>query len=99
MSSTKGRPGPLAEKRIITDIGNMQPIWKLYGNGSVGSQTLGIPHLTALRDDPELASISKVWPLETGMRMLPNRENPDMANSPRRDLPVVFARAAFVSGG
>ena len=75
ISSTKGPRGPLAEKRI-TDVGNMQPIWKLFGNGSVGSQTLlGIPHLTALRNDPELAALSRVWPFETGLRRLPNRDN------------------------
>ena len=46
MSCTKSGSGHLAEKRL-TDVGNMQPIWKLYGNGSVGSQALlGIPHLT-----------------------------------------------------
>jgi len=47
----------------------MQPIWKLYGNGSVGSQALlGIPVLTALRNDPLLATFSQVWPFETGLR-------------------------------
>ena len=52
----------------------MQPIWKLYGNGSVGSQALvGIPHLTALRNDPVLAPVSSVWPFETGLRRLPSR--------------------------
>lgn len=47
LSATKGRLGQLAERRV-TDIGGMQPIWKSYGNGSVGSQALlGIPHVTA----------------------------------------------------
>jgi hypothetical protein len=70
MSSTKGGPGPLAEKRI-TDVGNMQPIWKLFGNGSVGSQALlGIPHVAALRNDPVLAPVSSVWPFETGLGRL-----------------------------
>jgi precorrin-8X/cobalt-precorrin-8 methylmutase len=76
MSCTKGGPGHLAEKRI-TDIGNMQPIWKLFGNGSVGSQALvGIPHVMALRNDPGLALVSRVWPYETGLA-LPLREDRD----------------------
>lgn len=41
--------------------------WKLYTAGSVGGQALlGIPRVAALRDDPELASVSRVWPFETG---------------------------------
>jgi hypothetical protein len=52
----------------------MQPIWKLYGNGSVGSQVLlGIPHLTALPNDAVLAAVSRVWPFETGLVALPSR--------------------------
>ena len=83
MSSTKGGPGHLPEKRL-TDIGNMQPIWKLYGNGSVGSQALlGIPYLTALRNDPVLASVSRGWPFETGLGALPGR--------PKRDCLIVHA--------
>jgi hypothetical protein len=77
MSGTKGGPGHLAERRL-TDIGNMQPIWKLYGNGSVGSQALlGLPHLTALRNDEVLAPVSRVWPFETGLVALPSRANRD----------------------
>lgn len=83
MSCTKGGPGRLAEKRL-TDIGNMQPIWKLYGNGSVGSQVLlGIPHLTALRNDAVLSPVSRVWPFETGLVALPSR--------PKRDYLIVHA--------
>lgn len=71
-----GGPGRLAEKRL-TDIGNMQPIWK-YGNGSVGSQALlGIPHLPALRNDEVLAPVSRVWPFETGLAALPSRAERD----------------------
>jgi len=45
-----------------------QPCWKLYTTGSVGSQSLvGIPVLKALRDDPELAPKTLVWPFETGL--------------------------------
>ena len=77
MSYTKGGPGHLPEKRL-TDIGNMQPIWKLYGNGSVGSPALlGIPHLSALRNDEMLAPVSRLWPFETGLRALPSREERD----------------------
>ena len=62
----------------------MQPIWKLYGNGSVGSQALlGIPYLTALRNDPVLASVSRGWPFETGLGALPGR--------PKRDCLIVHA--------
>lgn len=36
--------------------------------GSVGSQALtGIPVVEALRDHPRLASVSQVWPFETGL--------------------------------
>jgi hypothetical protein len=83
MSRTKGGPGHLAEKRL-TDIGNMQPIWKLFGNGSVGSQALlGIPHLTALRNDRVLSPASRVWPFETGFGALPS--------GPKRDYLIVHA--------
>ncbi len=75
ISCTKDRRGYLAEKRL-TDIGSMQPIWKLYGNGSVGSQALlGIPHLKALRYDAGLSPVSHVWPFETRLRVLPSRQN------------------------
>jgi len=41
-------------------------MWQLYGAGSVGSQSLlGIPRLAALRDDPALHAVSRVWPFET----------------------------------
>jgi precorrin-8X/cobalt-precorrin-8 methylmutase len=50
----------------------VQPAWKLYGSGSVGGQTLlGIPAVSRLRDDPTLASISQVWPFETGFTATP----------------------------
>jgi precorrin-8X/cobalt-precorrin-8 methylmutase len=68
LSCTKPPSGALVDKRA-TDTGSMQPIWKLYGNGSVGSQALvGIPCVAALRDDPALALVSRVWPFETGLR-------------------------------
>ena len=41
--------------------------FRLFGTASVGSQSLtGIAHLHRLRNDPKLASVSAVWPFETG---------------------------------
>jgi hypothetical protein len=49
-----------------------QSTWKLSGAGSVGSQTLtGIPVLWRLRFDPELSSVSRVWPFEVTEPDLP----------------------------
>ena len=68
----------------LADVGNMQPIWKLYGNGCVGSQALlGIPRLTALRNDQVLAPVSRVWPFETGLLKLPPRA--------KRDHRIIYA--------
>jgi precorrin-8X/cobalt-precorrin-8 methylmutase len=51
-----------------TCLRGVQETWKLYGNGSVGSQALtGIPRVAALRDDPALSRHSSVWPFETGL--------------------------------
>ena len=53
-------------------VRGVQPVWKLYGNGSVGGQTIvGLPALCRLRDDPALASVSRVWPYETGFTSSP----------------------------
>jgi hypothetical protein len=52
----------LAERYVRT----AQPVWKLTGVGSVGSQAmLGIARLEALRTDPRLAADIAVWPFET----------------------------------
>jgi hypothetical protein len=60
----------------------MQPIWKLFYPGSVGSQALlGIPHVAALRNDAVLSPVSRVWPFETGLGALPGR--------PKRDYLIV----------
>jgi hypothetical protein len=41
--------------------------FRLFGHGSVGSQTLtGIPRLHELRFAPDFAAQSAVWPFETG---------------------------------
>ena len=48
-------------------IRSAQPVWKLTGVGSVGSQAmLGIARLAALRSDPRFADEIAVWPFETG---------------------------------
>jgi precorrin-8X/cobalt-precorrin-8 methylmutase len=46
--------------------------WKLWGAGSVGSQTLtGVPAVFRLRNEPRLATISRVWPFEVSVPELP----------------------------
>jgi precorrin-8X/cobalt-precorrin-8 methylmutase len=48
-------------------VRSAQPVWKLTGVGSVGSQAmLGIARLAALRSDPRFAADIAVWPFETG---------------------------------
>jgi precorrin-8X/cobalt-precorrin-8 methylmutase len=48
--------------------------WKLFGNGSVGSQALtGIPVVSRLRHDPDVAGASAVWPFEITVPQLPAR--------------------------
>jgi precorrin-8X/cobalt-precorrin-8 methylmutase len=59
----------LAERRL-TDLrlAGPQPVWKLAGTGSPGSQALtGIPLLHALRHHPALAKAARIWPFETGL--------------------------------
>jgi hypothetical protein len=53
----------------------VQDAFKLFAPGAVGGQMLtGIPVVHALRDHPDLASISSVWPLETGFTSQPSPE-------------------------
>ena len=53
-----------------------QPVWKLFYNGSVGSQSLmGIPRLNALLEHPQLKERSIVWPFQTGMKSPSQSEN------------------------
>jgi hypothetical protein len=49
---------------VLNRRGNRpQPVWKLWGAGSVGSQALtGIPVVHRLRHEPQLEAISRVWP-------------------------------------
>lgn len=65
--------GELARLRV-TDarMKGVQETWKLLGAGSVGSQALlGIPCVARLRDRPDLAACSRVWPFETGFTANP----------------------------
>jgi precorrin-8X/cobalt-precorrin-8 methylmutase len=57
----------LAEKRLAdAATRGPQPVWKLYGNGSAGSQALtGIPVVQWLRD--RLGDRAAIWPFETGL--------------------------------
>jgi len=68
MTKTRVSPASLPEFRVAERrIPGPKSCWQLFYNGSVGGQALlGIPHLARIRDDPQLASISTVWPFETG---------------------------------
>src|SRR5690606_9820652 len=61
----------IAEWRITEDWSRgTQPVWKLFGPGSVGSQSLlGIARLARLRSDPRFAGQIAVWPFETGFEL------------------------------
>jgi precorrin-8X/cobalt-precorrin-8 methylmutase len=57
----------IPERRVAERyVRSAQPVWKLTGVGSVGSQAmLGIARLAALRADPRFAADIAVWPFET----------------------------------
>ena len=59
----------LPEKRLCEKrVPKAQPVWKLLGAGSVGSQTLtGLPVLQALRTDERIEGDCRIWPFETGL--------------------------------
>ena len=61
----------VAERRIAEDWSKgPQPVWKLTGAGSVGSQSmLGIPRLERLRRDPRFSDHISIWPFETGFEV------------------------------
>jgi precorrin-8X/cobalt-precorrin-8 methylmutase len=63
----------LAEHRLADRrLSGPQPVWKLAGAGSAGSQALtGIPVVRWLRDHPTLARATRVWPFETGLALPP----------------------------
>jgi hypothetical protein len=65
LSTTRRSLTGLPELRETEKRLRVQSPWKLWGNGSVGSQALlGIPRLASLRDDPALSGVSRVWPFE-----------------------------------
>ena len=66
-------PDDLAERRLCDALlPSTQPVWKLAGVGSVGSQALtGIPRVWQIRRDPRLAAETHIWPFETGLRFDP----------------------------
>lgn len=59
--------GVVPERRLAeAQVRGPQPVWKLTGVGSVGSQTLlGIARLEALRRDERFAGEIAIWPFET----------------------------------
>ena len=61
--------GDLAEWRLCDNRARTtSSVWQLAGAGSVGGQVLtGIPRVLQLRTDPRLATISHIWPFETGL--------------------------------
>jgi precorrin-8X/cobalt-precorrin-8 methylmutase len=61
----------VSENRIAEDWSKgPQPVWKLTGAGSVGSQSmLGIARLEHLRRDPRFADSIAIWPFETGFEL------------------------------
>jgi precorrin-8X/cobalt-precorrin-8 methylmutase len=70
-------PYPIDAQRQLrrlrhTDAGTkgVQELWKLYGVGSVGSQTItGIAHLERLRQHEDIRDHCQVWPFETGFAL------------------------------
>jgi precorrin-8X/cobalt-precorrin-8 methylmutase len=64
-------PSDLPSHRLVEQrMPSAQPVWKLYGTGSVGGQALtGIPRVRSLRDDPDLAKVTRIWPFETGFAL------------------------------
>jgi len=54
-------------RRLTDDRARSDSPFRLFGHGSVGSQSVtGIARLHQLRNDPKFATISAVWPFETG---------------------------------
>jgi hypothetical protein len=74
-------PDDIAERRLAERVlKQVQPSWKLHYTGSVGGQTLvGIPRLHALRFDPALDGVARVWPFETGFKPLTRPHLDDVA--------------------
>jgi len=85
--------------------------WKLYTAGSCGSQALtGLPRLLALREDPELRNVSRLWPQETGFgvprgrplvvhaEIWPTAIGFDPGLHPIRDAAQVLSAVRFLMG-
>lgn len=72
-----GRGVRLSQRRITEyNEPKSQPVWKLLGVGSVGSQTLtGVPMVYRLLMHPSLAPYSVLWPQQTGFRLPPCAPN------------------------
>lgn len=88
LTSTRGvrhSPEEIPEFRFTDKrVRGPQPVWKLCYPGSVGSQALvGIPYVARLRFDPELTSISRVWPFETGFELASRSDRPGPSCTPR----------------
>jgi len=63
--------GDLAEMRAADLVAKAQSPWKLFYQGSPGGQAMvGIPVVRRLRDAPERAARSAIWPFETGWAAL-----------------------------
>ncbi|MEM7745389.1 MAG: precorrin-8X methylmutase [Pseudomonadota bacterium] len=64
----EGRDHPPEHRLADQTAKGAKTVWQLAYAGSVGSQILtGLPALLALRDDPELAPHTRIWPFETGL--------------------------------
>ena len=57
----------ISHRRIVEgQVRSAKSVWQLFGNGSVGSQSLlGIAALQGLRNDENLKDSIQVWPFET----------------------------------
>ena len=68
LAADRATPTGLPRRRIVEQrVPRAQEVWKLYGIGSVGSQTLlGIARCAALRHHPALRGAVRAWPFETG---------------------------------
>ncbi|MGD9000804.1 MAG: hypothetical protein PVF75_10340, partial [Granulosicoccaceae bacterium] len=60
-----------SEFRLVEQANHAHSVWKLSYPGAVGSQVLmGLPYLYALITEPDLQYVSKVWPFDTGLKIL-----------------------------
>ena len=103
------RTGHPPERRLAdTRAKGAKTVWQLAYAGSVGSQVLtGLPHVLALRDDPELAPDTAIWPFETGLatptakivlaEIYPSLIPPDLSETVK-DAGQVRAVADWLSG-